>query len=177
MGAASLPPAVRRGLYQAVILLTKLMANGRIAELQSALGYTSADAATLKGVKRIWDKLELLRKKAEKDSQAEGAYREFLSKGIKQARMAQAPETVEEVIKESQALWAWYDQECERLGIAALESRRGLDHQAWCEKWLPVAWAEFDDAIGRMVEYPTPQSYADIQQAATKMLVAYSEAV
>lgn len=150
------------------------MPTSSVVEIHAALGYTEADAATLKKVKRIWQKLESYRLRAEKgDGQALRSYSDLLSKSLVSARHVRAVEDVEAV---SMSFWAWYGQECADLKIHATELARGSDHMTWCEKWLPEVYKAFSDAIDRTVDLPSQQNFDEAKVAGAKMLRAYVEA-
>jgi hypothetical protein len=149
------------------------MTANSVEEVHVELGYTEADIASLRKVKRIWLKLETAKAKASKgDQHALRSYSELLSKSLVQARQTQP---VPDVEVESHKFWNWYSEQCEALDVRRLEIRRGIDHQLWSEKWLPAEHKEFSASLIRTIEMPSYQNFAECRTAASKMLRAYIE--
>ncbi len=145
-----------------------------VTSLQSFLGCTPEDLEALKKVKLVWQRLEALRRKAEKDPTELPAYRDLLEKSLTQARLI-IP--VDDVEAEAAAFWKWYDSECGGRQISEIEQRRGVSHQEWCAKWLAPEWTAFAESVKRTVDLPSAVNFSDLRGCALRMLQAYVEAV
>jgi hypothetical protein len=146
-----------------------------VSEVQKAVGFTEADAAALKKVRLVWQRLEALRRKAETDSTQLVPYYDTLEKSLAQARR-QTP-LHDDPTTDAQKFWNWYAEQCSLLNVPDIEQRRGSGHQSWCEKWLPAVYKEFAEAVQRVIELPTEQGYSDLQEVSLKMLKAYVGAI
>lgn len=145
-----------------------------VEEVHRDLGYTAEDAAALKKVKLVWQKLDSARKQAERNPSLLPAYHSQLTAALTQLRKTQPVEDIEAA---SAAFWKWYDAQCAILGIPEKEQNRGKAHQEWCERWLPNQHRMFCEAISRLVELPTPDNFDRAKRAASVMLRAYCEAI
>lgn len=144
-----------------------------ISDIESELGYTPEDAKVIQTIKLVWQKLQVLRQKAERDPKFLAAYRDALDKGIQQSRSLRPMGDGDEIAERCRALWRWYDEQAGHLGVADLEMRRGLPHQEWCEKWLRKEYEAFSAAVNRLVENPSQRQIDDVRSAASVMLRAY----
>lgn len=144
-----------------------------IPDIEQSLGYTEADEAVLKKVKLVWSKLQTLKKKAARDPKAVREYRDLLEKGLEQVRFMK-PLEEDDIQRAIKDYWAWYTEECQRLGVFEKETiRLPRSHQEWSEKWLPKEWAVFVAGIVEMTAEPSKRSIAGARVAATTLLRAY----
>lgn len=157
------------------------MAHSDIAAIQESLGLTPAEIEALKQIRLVWQRLEALRKQADRDAAYRGKYHDLLLSSLTRIRMQQ-PLPDEQIIETCRRFWAWYADECESLGISghgslSKEVCRGCHHLAWCEKWLPTEYVKFTAALDRTIVLPSQHNFDRLKEVAAEMLRAYVGAI
>jgi hypothetical protein len=147
-----------------------------IEQVEASLGLTEKDIEALKGVRLVWQKLQKLRQNALKDEKFTKQYTDLLAKSLAQARAQMPAEDEDSVIRLSQGFWEWYDAQCCEHHVGDLESKRGGSHLAWCEKWLPTLYKDYDFAIQQFINNPSQQQLDRLKVKSKLLLEAYVSA-
>jgi hypothetical protein len=147
-----------------------------IEQIESSLGLTEKDVDALKGVRLVWQKLQKLRQAAIKDEKFTKQYSDLLAKSLAQARSQMPGEDEDSILRLSQGFWEWYEAQCRECNVRELEERRGSHHMAWCQKWLPVPYKDYDFAIQQFINSPSQQQLDRLKIKSKLLLDAYVSA-
>jgi hypothetical protein len=147
-----------------------------IEQIEVSLGLTEKDIDALKGVRLVWQKLQKLRQAAIKDEKFTKQYSDLLAKSLAQARSQMPGEDEEGILRLSQGFWEWYETQCRECNVRELEERRGSPHMAWCQKWLPVPYKDYDFAIQQFINSPSQQQLDRLKIKSKLLLDAYVSA-
>lgn len=151
-----------------------------IEALHNEVGYAQHEAALKSEIPSLYRTLQAAQSKARRDPAFLPSYRKLLTQALLKLREGKGGKetgpTVDQILSDAKAFWAFYQEQAEVLGVSQKEgSRFPQVHQAWIEKNLPRHWERFSRAIALTVETGSPRSYESARQVAVDMLKAYIE--
>jgi hypothetical protein len=141
-----------------------------IDQLDAELGVTPEDLAALKQIRRVWSRIEELKKKAV-DTAGVKAYKTYMQKCLTQARAAKPVEDFDQLCVMGMEFRDHFDMEYHRLNIYHIESLRWPQPAwLWIQKHMPKEWDAVNAATKLWTDSPSRQTLDDAKRIVTKTL-------